>query len=88
MKPSKDGPIPEGAVVDAIQAVIVLDQLHHWHATRINSESGRRGHCVKLRHGGRVVEASRSSFVGAVNAALDKLRDKSGPTLRLAGGRS
>lgn len=91
MKPSKGGPIPVGSCATADHALILLDKIHHWSATKVNREGGIPGYLVKLRHGGREADARAGSFVMAVNRALDKLRSKQvcGPTLRLVGrGRS
>ena len=71
---SKYKPIPAGVAVDANQAVVLLDQLHHWSCMRVVDTRYGGGHRVKLRHVGFIVSSARPSFVEAANAALCKLR--------------
>ena len=71
-------------VIDANQALALLDTVHHWQATRVNRGTAT-GYSVTITHAGRRVSAQRRAFVDAVNAAMEKLKGKTSPRLRLVG---
>lgn len=88
-KPSK-GSMPQWkGVVDANQAVAILDTVHHWRSTRVNKTNGCPGYLVTITHGGARVTATRRTFVDAVNAAMAKLHGRIGkkPTETATGNR-
>lgn len=76
-------------VMDANQAMALLDTVHHWHATRVNREAVGHGVQVQITHGGKRVRVQRRSFVEAVNAAFTKLKQAKGepPASKPTGGR-
>lgn len=71
-------------VVDANQAVALLDTVHHWMVTRINRSDGVPGMSITITHAGFRVTAQRRTFVDAVNAAFSKLAVKDAPKMRIA----
>jgi hypothetical protein len=71
-------------IIDANQAVAILDSFHHWGVTRVNGE-GRRGYSLTITHAGKRVTASRRTFVDAAIAAVAKLsRPQETSFMRLA----
>lgn len=85
MASKSGGVVPSfGGVVDANQAVALLDTVHHWRATRVNRRDGVPGMSVTITHAGFRVNAQRRTFVDAVNAAMERLAAKDRPKMRLA----
>lgn len=64
-------PAPQ-RIVDANQAVAILDTFHHWRVTRVNGD-GRRGYDLTITHAGKRVTAVRRTFIDAAIAAIAKL---------------
>lgn len=84
MASKSKGTMPKwSGVIDANQAVALLDTVHHWHATRINRSDGCPGIQVTITHGGRRAVAQRRMFVDAVNVAFEKLKTKLDPEPKL-----
>jgi len=73
---------PRQDIIDANQAIALLATVHHWAATKVNG--GRAGYKVTITHAGRRVTAHRVRFIDAVIAAMQKLRERDAPKLRLA----
>ena len=74
----------EASTMNLEQAMSVLDTMaKHWTINCVNSNGRRRYECT-LWACGRRVTVSRSSTVGAILAAMDKVKQpENGPQLKL-----
>jgi hypothetical protein len=82
---SKSGgvvPVFKG-IVDANQAMAILQTMNHWSATKNNRTGGVPTVSISITHAGYRVTAQRQYFVDAVNAAMSEMAMRDAPKLRI-----
>lgn len=85
MARKSDGQLPAVPPIaaDANQAILHLNRMYHWSATKINRDDNWTV-CVTITHAGKRVSAERKTFIDAVNAAMTKLQKSETPYMRIA----